>query len=200
MAMTPDLHAQAKYCASDGMVRDSHSPLDAALTGLAIYYFTSLVVIFGAFWGMDFVRLCTDHPDSTGIVAETIAGHFAPWDGVWYRRIATEGYSYDPERMSNVAFFPFYPIVAGGIAAATGIHIDNALLLTSHIFLLGAFLLMAFYIQRRSLAISLNEQGYILLVLGVFPTTFYCRMSYTESAFLFMACWPCMEWLAIGRC
>jgi hypothetical protein len=32
------------------------------------------------------------------------------WDGGWYVTIAAGGYSYEPDRMSSVAFFPAYPM------------------------------------------------------------------------------------------
>ncbi|MEW4526557.1 hypothetical protein [Maioricimonas sp. JC845] len=161
--------------------------VDTVVSGFGLYYLSSLIVLLGVVFGVDLVRLCTDHPDSTGIVPTTFAARFAPWDGVWYRRIATQGYSYNPDRMSNVAFFPLYPLSAAGIARLTGLHIDWAMLLTAHLYLIGAFLLMAAYLNSRVPALSPATRDCTLLAMGLFPTTLYFRMSYTESAFLFCA-------------
>ncbi|QDU39491.1 hypothetical protein Mal4_38360 [Maioricimonas rarisocia] len=159
--------------------------VDTVVSGFGLYYLSSLIVLLGVVFGVDLVRLCTDHPDSTAIVPATFAARFAPWDGVWFRRIATEGYSYNPDRMSNVAFYPLYPLSAAGIARVTGLHIDWAMLLTAHLYLIGAFLLMAAYLKGRTPALTTATRDCVLLAMGLFPTTLYFRMSYTESAFLF---------------
>ena len=55
---------------------------------------------------------------------------FAAWDGEQYVQIASGGYSYDPERVSSVAFFPRYPSLAGGIVYWTGIPPTTRVILT----------------------------------------------------------------------
>lgn len=161
--------------------------LSEATRGLFVYYTTSLLVVIGVFIGLDYVPLCREHPDSTRVKIETVAGEFGPWDGVWYRRIVRDGYSYDPNWMSNVAFFPLYPASAWSVMKLTGLHIEYATLLTSHLYLAGAFVLFAAYLRGREEPLSTSIQKHALLALGLFPTTFYLRMSYTESTFLFVA-------------
>lgn len=150
------------------------------------YYFApNAIVIFGVFFGIEFVSVCKQHPDSQVMNVDNIAERFAPWDGVWFRRIAADGYSYDPERMSSVAFYPLYPIAGRTLSIATGLSIEQALLLTSHLFLAGSFVLFGWYLQQRNIDIHPHQWAYTLVAFGIFPTTFYFRMSYTESTFLF---------------
>ena len=51
-----------------------------------------------------------------------VVDRFFPFDAVWYQRIATDGYSWDPAQPSlkqDVAFFPLWPIVLRLIALLT---------------------------------------------------------------------------------
>lgn len=91
-------------------------PGDAFASGLAFYYLTSLIVLVAVVFAVDFVPLCTRHSESRKRV-DLLSG-FAAWDGAWYVQIASAGYSYDPERMSSVAFFPLYPLLGGALATA----------------------------------------------------------------------------------
>jgi hypothetical protein len=130
------------------------------------------------------------------------------WDGVWYEKIAATGYSYTPSAPSNVAFFPGYPSVGRLISGATGIPISWALVIAAHLFLLAAFVLFALYLGSRE-GEPPGEPGsarpsrsylrpfgtshwqsqwhtFALASLALFPTTFFFRMAYSESLFLFL--------------
>lgn len=171
------------------MSLDNGSPytsIDSPVYGLFIYFITNAIVAVGVA-ASGYIPLCTRHPDATAAVSETVAGDFAAWDGVWYRSILTNGYTYDPSRMSSVAFFPLYPVSVWIVRALTGIHVEYAMLLTSHLFLMAAMVLFMKYVcvGRRNLAPQCRR--FALLSLALFPTTFYMRMSYTESSFLFVS-------------
>jgi hypothetical protein len=178
---------------------------DCVTIGLAAYCVTSAMVMAGASFGIDFVMASAEHPDSA-IRPDTLSGRFGAWDGVWYRRIATEGYQYTPEQMSSVAFYPLYPLAAWAVTEATGLHIEHSLLLISHLCLAGCFVLLAIYMsaQRQEMnkgegddlrssaqlwtsRMDLDGQDFALLAFGLFPTSFYFRMSYTESMFLLVS-------------
>jgi hypothetical protein len=158
--------------------------LDGCVTGLAFYYLTSVIVVVAAVFAVDFVPLCRQHPESKTRV-DLVSG-FAAWDGMWYGRIASTGYSYDPHRQSAVAFFPLYPMLAAAIVQATGIRTEWALLAVSHGALVATFCLVGTYVQRRDSAPNDHLQGWTLLAFGLFPTTFYFRMAYTESLFVML--------------
>lgn len=175
--------------ASDGSIsHNEHARRDGHRTrvaySLGIYYLTSLVVFAGTAFGIEIVTLCQDHPDARALGAASFADRMAPWDGVWYRRIATDGYAYSPSQMSNVAFYPMYPCLAGAVMRVTGLSASVSLLLVSHLFLAGTFVLLASYLRDRR---DLGADGidWSLLAMGLFPTTLYFRMGYSESCFLF---------------
>lgn len=177
--------------------------LDSFLSGLTFYYFTTLMVIAAVVFAVDFVPLHRTHPGSNTRV--DLPSAFAAWDGEWYVRITSAGYSYDPERMSSVAFFPLYPWLAGAIVHSTGMRPEWALLLVSHTALLAAFAFLAVYVQQRFQTEGPDLSAWTLLAFGLFPTTFYFRMTYTESLFMLLAVltlygmerrWP-LGWIAL---
>lgn len=150
--------------------------------GFAFYCLTSIVVVVAVVFAVDFVPVYTGHPESQTRV--DLPSAFAAWDGVWYVRIVSAGYAYDPERMSTVAFFPLYPWLATALVYVTGIRPEWALLFVSHGALIGVFSLLAAYVHRRFPEADAELVEYTLLAMGLFPTTFFLRMTYTESVFL----------------
>jgi hypothetical protein len=134
-------------------------------------------------------------------------------DGRSYKLIATEGYQYTPRFPSSVAFFPAFPLCARLLSESTGIGIVGAELVVSNCCCFGAFGIMSAYLRERFVRDSSDnapllgpENGarvrdYALLSMAVLPTTFFFRMAYTESMFLFLAILVlygiCRRWPAI---
>jgi len=137
------------------------------------------------------------------------------WDGQWYLEIAERGYSYSPDVRSSVAFFPAYPLLVAGASALTRLPPDWVALLISHGFLLATYLLLFAYVRRRfpvhlgpgdrprgcagvpplggmppkggtPAGASASLPIFVLLSLGLFPPTFFMRMAYPESMFVFL--------------
>ncbi|MBD3332341.1 hypothetical protein GF356_05790 [candidate division GN15 bacterium] len=158
--------------------------LDRLVMGVGIYYVTSLIVIVAATFAVDFVVLCRDHPSCMTRV--DVPSALAAWDGEWYMRIATEGYSYDRDRISSVGFFPLYPGLGGLLVKCTGLRAELALLVISHGALAALFVLMIAYVRRRFSSADEELAWWTLLAMGLFPTTFYFRMAYTESTFMLL--------------
>lgn len=154
-----------------------------AVVAALIYYGTSLVVFSGVAFGQFFVILCRDHPDSHIVPANNDTALLAVWDGVWYHGIVEEGYSYDPDRMSNVAFFPLYPLTAAVVRQIFNVSTHDALYVTSQVYLVISFILFYWYVLGRSGGTP-TQSFYSVLALGLLPITFWMRMSYTESCFL----------------
>jgi hypothetical protein len=159
--------------------------LDHVADAFAFYYLTSMIVVLAVLFGVDFVPLCQAHLGRLTRV-DLLSG-FAAWDGEWYVRIASAGYSYDPERMSSVAFFPLYPWLAGAMVHTLGLRPEWALLLVSHGALIGTFALLGAYVSRCCSEADAALPDYTVLAFGLFPTTFYFRMTYTESVFTLLA-------------
>ncbi len=118
---------------------------------------------------------------------EGLLAAFANWDGVWYRQIAEEGYAYDPKASSTVAFFPAFPLLARGITEVTGASANFALLVVSHVCLIAAFVVLSAYAYLRFGPGDPHLSSWIVLALGLWPTTFFFRMAYSESLFLLVA-------------
>lgn len=152
--------------------------------GLVYYCLTSLVVIIPVVFAADFVPLCRDHPRSKRAV--DLASALAAWDGVWYTQIASTGYRYDPDQPCAVVFFPVYPLLAGALAQGTGMRTEWALLVISHGALVAVFAFLNVYVRKRTPGANDDLRGWTLLAFGLFPTTFFFRMAYTESLFLML--------------
>lgn len=148
------------------------------------YYITSAIVVVGAAFGLDFVERAS--ATYGGSRPSSLVQALGVWDGQSYARIANEGYAYDPAKQSRVAFFPAYPLLAAGLAALTSMRVELALLIVSHLFLLAAFALAALFVHARYPGQDAKLSDCLLLSLGLFPTTFYFRMAYTEAMFLFL--------------
>lgn len=154
-----------------------------ALDGVIYYVLTSLIVFLGVAFGHHFLKL-SSHVNAKRV---NLLGAFANWDGEWYTKIVMDGYSYDPNQMSSVAFFPLFPCLARILVELTGLKPEWALLTVSHLFLAATFVLMFAYIRQRFTSASPRLGELALLAFGLFPTTFFFRMAYTESLFVFLA-------------
>jgi hypothetical protein len=118
---------------------------------------------------------------------ERMLSAFANHDGIWYKRIVTKGYAYDPEKMSPVAFFPLYPLLAASLMRVADLSPEAALLVVSHICLAAAFVLAALYIRPRLVGSPPGVADYVLLSMGLMPATLFFRMTYTESLFILLS-------------
>ena len=150
--------------------------VDLILSGLACYFFTSVLAIFGVMVGADFVKDGPRAPiqRSTGLLV------FANFDGRGYCGIIENGYAYDPKVQSNVAYFPAVPLVARFVSYLTGISSAESMLLVAHLCLAGVFVMMNFYMQERSAFTA----SWVLIGMGLAPLSFFFRMAYSESFFL----------------
>ncbi len=111
---------------------------------------------------------------------------FNEWDGQWYVKIAREGYSYDPGRMSSVAFFPLYPFLGRSVSEITGLDESFALLLVAHIFLIGVCILLGLYVRQRYPHSPRRLAAFVVVSFALYPIMFFAHMVYTESLFLFL--------------
>lgn len=151
--------------------------------GLGYYALTSIIVVLGVTFGHDYLRPA-DQPLSK---RRDLLATFANWDGEWYQRILVEGYAYDPQHPSSVVFFPAYPLLSRLPAAWPGCRPELALLIVSHLSLAGAFILLSRYLRQRYPDAPAAMRTYALLAFGLWPTTLFYRMAYTESLFVFLA-------------
>ncbi len=102
---------------------------------------------------------------------------FGNFDGVYYLRIAQNGY----QDQYSQAFFPLYPLL---IRIFT---FDNAFLLTGLIISNICFILALYLVFKIfNLDFSRETSWLALVLLIVFPTSYYFGAVYTESLFLLL--------------
>ena len=153
-------------------------------TALGYYYFTLIIVMMGVEFGYNYVSLFREHPDSP--TRTDVLSCYANWDGRWYQRISTEGYTYSPDQMSSVAFFPLYPLLASFFVKVFSLRSEWALLIVSHSTLIGAYFLFLRYMRSRSRESTEDDLQNALLAFAFFPMTCFFRMTYTESLFVLL--------------
>ncbi len=182
----------------------------ASISGITVYFVTSVIAFCGVCFGHYLLK--TDRPCS-------LWDSLARMDAVHYASIVADGYSFDPFRKSEVAFFPVYPIASWLVGAVGRVNPRMATLLTANAFLVGSFVVLARYMRAREFPTehSIPSGSYFtakarrfqmrnslnggdplnvsnggdcltnqtLMAFGLLPFTFFFRMAYSESTFLF---------------
>ncbi len=147
-------------------------------TALCVYGLSSLLVLAGLLFGCYLVESGDRRPP-----LETMLR----FDGGHFYDIAKNGYSYNPEQASVVAFFPLFPLTGRAVAWVTGLSTLTALVVVSNLYLAGAFVIWPAYLRARFPAISTQSQQVALALFALWPCSFFFRFIYSESAFLFFA-------------
>lgn len=148
---------------------------------LLLWGLSSLVIFNGMAFATLHWPLCREHHGAAD-KRHVWDGYYA-WDGWWYERIATQGYEFDPEKMSSIAFYPAYPALTAWLSGTTGMPVRAALLVISHGCGLLSLILWRAYLTQRT-GVPAASVGCLLLAYTFFPTTFWHRMAYSESLFL----------------
>ncbi len=110
---------------------------------------------------------------------------WARWDSSWYADIADHGYSLTPvgsEGQRNVAFFPFYPLVIGGARTVLG-NSFLAGIVVSNLALVLAVILLYQLVKAR---FGAEGAAAAVLLLCVYPFSFYLSTVYSEGLFFLM--------------
>ncbi len=105
---------------------------------------------------------------------------WAHWDGVWFIRIAADGYGAHGQ---SQAFFPLYPLLVRGVAALTGHNYVIAGLVVSLACYAGA-MVMLFRLAHALLGPRVALWSVVLI--SVFPTALFFQAAYSESLFLLL--------------
>ncbi len=110
----------------------------------------------------------------------------ARFDAGWFRSIAKEGYSWDPDTgVGNVMLFPLTPML-WRLPAFAGVPLFWAGLLIAHACFAGAAALL-FAHARREWGDSDRGAHDAVVTLLAFPWAFYLLAPYSESLFLLLA-------------
>ena len=118
-----------------------------------------------------------------------LSDRLTTWDGNFYADIATNGFLYpgSETELPTIAFFPAYPLLAEFLTALTGLPIRWSLLLVSHLSLATGIGVLWSYLRRRWQATSDPRRAFTLLAFGLFPTSFYFHVGYSEALFVALA-------------
>lgn len=108
---------------------------------------------------------------------KTVSSGLSRWDGVWYLRIAEQGYT-----SKSAAFFPLYPMLIKGLRALGLDPVVAGLLISAISFFLVLVVLYALLAQDFTREVTLTSLWYLAL----FPTAYYFSALYTESLFLLL--------------
>src|SRR5215831_14552461 len=109
------------------------------------------------------------------------------WDAYWYLAIARDGYEASG---TDAAFFPGYPVLIHIVDAATPIGTVGAALLVSNAAFLGS-LIVLYALTRLEYSEAVARKTVVLL--AVFPSSFFFLAPYSESVFLLASL--CTFWL-----
>lgn len=103
---------------------------------------------------------------------------FGNFDGVHYLRLATTGYQ---ASQFSQAFFPLYPLLIK-------IYTINNLQLLTGLAISNLFFILALYVLYQLFKLDYNQKTSFssIILLLLFPTSFYFGAVYSESLFLFL--------------
>jgi len=124
--------------------------------------------------------------------------YLTQWDGQWYLKIASHGYSYEVDRQSSVAFFPVFPLLGSVTARLSGSSPHASLWGVAHVCLVGSFIVFLKYMAARSRRCQtfdekkdrLNGAAYATSMLALYPPCFFLWMAYSDSLFLLLCVVP----------
>lgn len=108
----------------------------------AMYIATSLPIAIGFLTGTEISGFRRESPAHW-------TEHLIRGSTVRRNRIVNEGYSYDPYGQSDVASFPVFPMIARGVARATGMRSVLSMLVISNLSLLVATCVTLAYFRLR---------------------------------------------------
>ena len=106
---------------------------------------------------------------------------FERFDALWFLRIASSGYRTGD---GSAAFFPLYPLAIRAVSWVMGGHPFGAALLVSNAAIAcGLCVVYALTASERSIATARRT----VLLVALFPTSFFFFAPYSESLFLLLA-------------
>jgi hypothetical protein len=103
------------------------------------------------------------------------------WDGLWYKLVAEEGYSYAD---ANAAFWPLFPWLMNLGHRVTGLETETVGWIIANLSFVGALVLLYWLV---SLDFDQKVAKRTLWAIALFPTSLFFSAVYTESLFLMLA-------------
>src|SRR2546425_1507023 len=110
-------------------------------------------------------------------------------DGYWFANIIDRGYqttvppiNHKVMEVSNVAFFPAYPALAGLVRSVFRVETETALLIAAQLAAWGFWTYFFLFCERWKLSSTLRFFG--ALAIAAHPAAFFLIAGYSESLFL----------------
>ena len=110
-------------------------------------------------------------------------------DSYWFMNIVDRGYQtivppidHKVMEVSNVAFFPAYPVIAAGVRYGLNISTRTALLVTAQLAAWGFWSYFFLFCRRWNISPALQICGALLI--AAHPAAFFLISAYSESLFL----------------
>ncbi len=121
---------------------------------------------------------------------------WAHWDGVWFIRIAADGYG---AHQNSQAFFPLYPLLVRAVSWVAGDFVIAGVLVSLTCYA-GAMILL-YQLVKEDFGASAG--AWTIVFISLFPTALVFQAVYSESLFLLLsvACFAAARrgnWLAAG--
>src|SRR5256885_11978881 len=110
-------------------------------------------------------------------------------DGFWFANIIERGYqttvppiNHKVMEVSNVAFFPAYPVLAAVVRSVFRVETETALLIAAQLAAWGFWTYFFLFCERWKLSLTLRLLGTFAIV--AHPAAFFLIAGYSESLFL----------------
>lgn len=131
---------------------------------------------------------------------------FAAWDSGWYFDIARQGYYFNPDGQSSIAYFPLYPLVMRAAAWPFGAT-ERALWVAGIAISCSAFALALGAVHRLTQQVTGDREAArrAVLYMAVFPFSLFFTRVYAESLFLLLSALAVSRaynghWVVAGVC
>jgi hypothetical protein len=130
---------------------------------------------------------------------------FARYDSGWYLQIARYGYHFTAHGRDTIAFFPVYPLLVGYAGRAIGRSFFDLVLTGIAISWLSYIVAMIGLYHLARLDVSERGARDTLLLMTVFPFSYFFGQVYSEATFLAAVVWcfyffRTRRWLPGGVC
>lgn len=111
--------------------------------------------------------------------------HFAGnWDGSHYIYISQHGYTNTGDEANFIVFLPFYPAIIRAANLIIGNSLLAGVLVSNILFVLAGIFFYKLLKQHYSEKFSI----FVVVLMAVFPTSYFFSSSYPESLFVLLFC------------
>jgi hypothetical protein len=119
-----------------------------------------------------------------GVFSGTHLGVVQHFDGEYYRRIATNGYTYSPDgRYYSVAFFPLYPAFVA-LLMRTGLTFDMAATIIANLSFLSMLWFASEWVESK---FGVATARWTVAFMAFFPMSLFGSLAYTEGPYMLLS-------------